>query len=284
MTSVLKTVPAARRGPMTPVMYRVTDRVQEVASTATLTLHPIGEAIDAPLPGQFTMLWAFGIGEAPISLARIGTDGALVHTIRAVGAVTNALCALEVGDEVGVRGPFGSSWPIAGSEGDDVMVVAGGLGLSPVRPIIDQVLADRDRFRACTLFVGARDPRALIYKAELEALADDPRLTVEIIVDTADSEWTGEVGLITTLIANATIDASRTHVFLCGPEPMMRYGAMGAQDQGVVPEQIWLSLERNMHCAVVHCGHCQLGPLFLCKDGPIVSWPTVDALLRIADR
>ena len=270
--------------PMTPVMYLVTDRVEEVPDTVTLTLASKRERIATPLPGQFTMLWAFGIGEAPISLARIGDDGTLTHTIRAVGGVTNALCKLEVGDEVGVRGPFGSSWPIETAHGEDVLIVAGGLGISPVRPIIDHVLDNREKFRRCTVFVGAREPEALIYTEELARWSNDDRLDLEVIVDSAGDQWSGQVGLITKLIVNATLEAATTHTFLCGPEPMMHFGAIGTIDQGVPADQIWLSLERNMHCAVVQCGHCQLGPLFICREGPVVSWPTIHDLIRTPER
>ncbi len=275
---------ATDRGLMTPLIYRVAKRVEELSDTVTLTLTPRDEAITSPQPGQFTMLWAFGIGEAPISLARLEADGSLVHTIRAVGAVTKALCKLDVGDQLGVRGPYGSSWPIATAHGEDVLVVAGGLGISPVRPIIDHVLADRGRFGRCTLFVGARRPEALIYTDELARWQRDGRLDVEVIVDSADQEWTGAVGLITKLIANADIDATRTHAFLCGPEPMMRFGAIGVIDQGVPPDRIWVSLERNMHCAVVQCGHCQLGPFFICREGPVLCWPAVADLVRTPER
>lgn len=271
-------------GPMTPVMYEVTERIEELTDTVTITLQPKGRAIVAPLPGQFTMLWVFGVGEAPISLARLGPDGSLIHTIRAVGAVTRGLCQLEPGDEVGVRGPFGSSWPITNAQGEDVLIVAGGLGISPVRPIVDHVLANRDQFGRCTIFVGARSPAALIYTDELASWAGDDRIDVETIVDVADEQWGGHVGLITKLIANAHLDAPHTHVFLCGPEPMMHFGAEAVVDQGVPPSQIWVSLERNMHCAVVQCGHCQLGPMFVCREGPIVSWTTVADLIRIPER
>lgn len=271
---------------MTPSIYYVAERVEELDDTVTLTLVPTShdQAIATPTPGQFTMLWAFGIGEAPISLARIGADGALIHTIRNVGAVTAALCALQPGAQLGVRGPYGSSWPVESASGDDVLVVAGGLGISPVRPIIDQVLAARELYRRCTLFVGARRPDALLYQDELDRWVDDEAVDVQVIVDAADEQWQGNVGLITKLIANADLDAERTHVFLCGPEPMMHFGAVGAIDQGVPESQIWLSLERNMHCAVVQCGHCQLGPLFICREGPVVSWPTVADLIRIPER
>lgn len=270
--------------PMTPLVYTITDRVEDLSDTVTLTMMPNGDAIDAPLPGQFTMLWVFGVGEAPISLARIGDDGALIQTIRAVGSVTTAMTNLEVGAEVGVRGPFGSNWPIESANGADVLIVAGGLGLSPVRPLIDHVRAHRGDFAAATLFVGARTPDDLLYTDELTTWHDDPSLDVEIIVDSAGENWTSQVGLITKLIANATLDANQTHVFLCGPEPMMHFGALGVLDQGVPEDQVWLSLERNMHCGVVHCGHCQLGPLFICREGPVVAWPRVSDLITIPER
>jgi len=275
---------ASERGPMTPVMYRVRDRFDELADTVTFTLEPEAEMVGAAAPGQFMMLWAFGVGEVPISVASIGGDGTLVHTIRAVGAVTEALCALRPGDQIGVRGPYGSSWPVSAALGENVLVVAGGLGLAPVFPIIEQVLADRENFDQCTVLVGARNPDLLIYRARLDELAADNRIKVEVIVDAAGPSWTGQVGLITKLIANAQIAAERTHAFLCGPEPMMRFGAMGIEDLGVARDRIWLSLERNMHCAIMQCGHCQLGPLFICRDGPVVCWPAVDDLLKIPER
>ncbi|NNE75339.1 MAG: FAD/NAD(P)-binding protein [Acidimicrobiales bacterium] len=267
---------------MEPSMYRVTARDVESHDTVTLTLAPMADALPAPNPGQFFMLWAFGIGEAPISVAGVTADGSIVHTIRAVGAVTDALVALRPGDPVGMRGPYGTSWPVDAAAGADVLVVAGGLGLAPVRPVIDAIAADPSRFRSRRVLIGARTPGALLYPGA-SARWESQGVAVQRIVDRAGPDWTGPVGLITKLIEQSTL-SEHTHAFLCGPEPMMRFSAMALIDQGVPPEQIWVSLERNMHCAYGHCGHCQLGSLFVCRDGPIVSWAAAQAVVRIPQR
>ena len=229
------------------------------------------------------MLWAFGIGEAPISLA--GLDGdRLVHTIRAVGAVTRALCALQAGDEVGVRGPFGTGWDLAGAAGRDVLVMAGGLGLAPVRPIIDEILADRAAYGRAALLMGARSPDQLLYRETLEGWRGHFDIEVEVTVDSAPQSWRGDVGVVTTLIDRAPVTFADTRAFVCGPEVMMRFGAQALIDAGVAPAEISISLERNMHCAVGHCGHCQLGPYFVCKDGPVLPWPDAEPLMRIRER
>ncbi len=269
-------------GPMTPRMYEVESRREDLADTVTLTLAPTGEPIAPPEPGQFTMLWAFGIGEAPISLA--GSDGALLtHTIRRVGAVTRALCDAGPGDQIGVRGPYGVGWQLPAAAGTDVLIVAGGLGLAPLRPLVEQVAAQRDRFRQATLLIGARSPGDLLYLSEVDTWRRHA-IDVEITVDVASTDWTGHVGVVTFLIDKAAIDPSATTAFVCGPEVMMRFGAQAIADRGVLPSSIQLSLERNMHCAIGHCGHCQLGPAFVCKDGPVLQWSAAEPLMRIRAR
>ena len=273
----------ARLGPMTPVMYRVRWRRQDLEDTVTLALEPERHMIDAPTPGQFNMLWAFGVGEAPISLAG-EHDGLLVHTVRAVGAVTRALCASESGDQIGVRGPFGAGWPLDRAVGRDVLVVAGGLGLAPVRPIITHVLEQRADYGRVSLLVGARTPADLLYDDDLEKWAGQADVHLGVTVDAASPAWRGDVGVVTRLIDHAPISPHDTSVHLCGPEVMMRFAAQAVLDRGVAADDVWLSLERNMHCAVGHCGHCQLGPLFVCKDGPVLGWSRVEPLLRVRNR
>ena len=268
---------------MTPAMYRVASHRAEIEDTVTLVLEPLDEPIDAPEPGQFTMLWALGIGEVPISVA--GCDeGLLTHTIRGVGAVTNALCASRAGDLVGVRGPFGSAWDVAAGQGRDVLVVAGGLGIAPVRPIITDIVANRADFGAVTLLFGARSPELLLYPDEIAEWRSHFDLEVEVTVDSADPSWRGDVGVVTKLVDRARLDPARTTAFVCGPEVMMRFAATSVVDRGVDPARVWLSLERNMHCAIGHCGHCQLGPMFVCKDGPVVAWPAIEPLLAVRAR
>lgn len=269
---------------MVPLPYRVAARTQDTADTATLLLEPQAEGIPTPAPGQFNMLWAFGVGEAPISLAGVEPPGKFLHTIRTVGAVTAALCAADVGDVVGVRGPHGTGWQVARAQGRDVLVVAGGLGLAPVRPIITEVLENRAQYGRVTLLVGARTPADLLYGEELEAWSTRDDLEVGITVDSADRAWRGEVGVVTRLMERCELDGGRTVAFVCGPEVMMRFAAVAATDLGVSPERVFLSMERNMHCAIGHCGHCQLGPHFICKGGPVLSWPVLEPLMRVRSR
>ncbi|MCP3935437.1 MAG: Ni/Fe hydrogenase subunit gamma, partial [Actinomycetia bacterium] len=236
-------------------MHRVVSRRDEIEDTVTLQLEPVEAAVPPPAPGQFYMLWVFGIGEVPISVAGYD-DGTLVHTIRAVGSVTDALCASRVGDLVGVRGPYGSEWRLGSAKGRDVVVVAGGLGIAPIRPIVTEILANRADYGAVALLFGARSPELLLYPEEIAEWRGHFDLDVEVTVDTADPSWRGDVGMVTKLIGRARIDGDNTTAFVCGPEVMMRFAAEAITDRGVAPEQVWLSIERNMHCAIGHCGHC----------------------------
>ena len=270
-------------GPMTPLMHRVVSRREDLPDTVTLGLVAVDGAGPVPRSGQFNMLWAFGIGEAPISLAGF-EDGVLSHTIRRVGAVTEALWSSTVGDQVGVRGPFGVGWDLPRAAGRDILVVAGGLGIAPTRPIITELLANRTGFGRAVLLVGARSPEALLYRDELEAWKHRHDIEVEVTVDTASRSWRGDVGVVTRLIDRASLDPENTTAFICGPEVMMRFAARSVLDLGVPAGEVWLSLERNMHCAIGHCGHCQLGSFFLCKDGPVLSWPRAEPLLRVRER
>ncbi len=270
-------------GPMTPTMYRVVERREELDDTVTLALAPVEHRLADPVPGQFNMLWAFGVGEAPISVAG-SDDGSITHTIRRVGAVTTALCARGVGDLVGLRGPFGTPWDVSSAHGRDVLVIAGGLGIAPVRPIVTDVLANRDRFGAVALLFGARSPDQLLYAGEIAEWRSRFDLDVEVTVDTADRSWRGDVGTVTKLIDRVRVDPGRTTAFVCGPEVMMRFAAMAVVDRGVDSKRVRLSLERNMHCAIGHCGHCQLGPLFVCEDGPVVTWRELEPLMAVRAR
>jgi len=268
---------------MVPHMYRVLSRRQDLADTVTLALAPVDSQIATPTIGQFNMLWAFGIGEAPISLAGID-EHVVTHTIRGVGAVTNALCGASEGDQIGVRGPYGTGWDLGGATGRDVLVVAGGLGLAPVRPIVARLFARRSEYGRAALLIGARDPESLLYRDELEAWRSRLDIEVEVTVDSAQPSWRGDVGVVTKLIPRAPVDSANTRAFVCGPEVMMRFCAQALVDRGVPPAEVFVSLERNMHCAVGHCGHCQLGSSFVCKDGPVLSWVEAEPLLRIRER
>ena len=238
------------------------------------------QALTNPLPGQFEMLWAFGVGEVPISVSGPGEGGGeLVHTIRSVGAVTKALCGVEVGDVIGVRGPFGVGWNLDRATGHDLLIVAGGLGLAPLRPAMLEALANRHRFGRLVLLVGARNPGSLLFVSELEQWRGRFDIDVEVTVDVAPPSWRGDVGVVTKLLARAPVDYANTTAVVCGPEVMMRFVALGLADRGVPPGQILLSMERNMRCAIGHCGHCQLGPEIVCKDGPVFPWTRLEKMM-----
>ncbi len=280
------TTTASRRapvGPMVPARYRVAGRQPEAADAFTIDLLPIDEPIDEPEPGQFTMLYAFGVGEVPISVSGCPhrEGGVLRHTIRAVGATTRALCGLEAGSVVGVRGPFGTGWGVSAARGSDVLIVGGGIGLAPLRPVVRDVLADREQFGNVAVLIGARTPADLLFVAETEQWRSRPDAHVAVTVDAAPRGWEGNVGLVTMLLDRLPITTDRSTVFLCGPEVMIRVVARELVDAGTDAERILVSLERNMHCAIRQCGHCQLGPLFICADGPVVTWAAAEPLLEV---
>jgi anaerobic sulfite reductase subunit B len=262
-----------------PRPFRVRGRTQETHDTWTLELEPAasGERLE-PGPGQFTMLYAFGVGEVPISFS--GTPGGpLVHTVRLVGAVTEAICTADSGVQLGVRGPLGNRWPIAEAAGGDVVVVAGGIGLAPLRPVIYQALERREDYGEVALLYGSRTPADLLYVDELERWKGE--LAVDVTVDSAESGWAGKVGVVPKLIAGARFDAAATHAFVCGPEVMMRFAAEALLERGVAATRIHVSMERNMQCGVGHCGHCQLGPTMICRDGPVYTWAELEPLLAV---
>jgi len=271
---------------MLPRAFVVDTRVSETDDVVTLVLRPADGGM--PLrcdPGCFNMLYAFAIGEAPISMSGAhGADGAGVsHTIRDVGAVTRALCALDNGATVGVRGPFGSPWPLAQARGGDVLIVAGGIGLAPVRPLVLAVLRDRDAFGRVTVLYGARDPASLIFRRDLEAWTRRGDLDLQVTVDAADERWEGAVGVVPRLLAQARFDPVRTTAFVCGPEVMMRFTMQELMALGVPPQRAFLSLERNMVCAIGLCGHCQFGPEFVCADGPVFAYERIADALRVPE-
>jgi NAD(P)H-flavin reductase len=283
----MTTRPAAEppaRAELLPAPYRVAANRQETHDTWTLSIEPSGGALAPFSPGQFAMLYAFGIGEAPISVSGDLDDGAqLVHTVRAVGAVTKTICALEPGGYVGARGPFGTSWPIAEAEGRDIVVVAGGIGLAPLRPVIYHVLSNRERYRRLTVAYGGRGPAELLYMDELEHWRGRFDVDLDVAVDSAGPGWGGRVGVVTTLIPRADFDPANTTAFVCGPEVMMRFTAAALREAGLPAESIQLSMERSMKCAVGHCGHCQLREFFICKDGPVFRSDVIEPLMRVRE-
>jgi NAD(P)H-flavin reductase len=274
--------PAEALAPMVPRPFRVAARWPETRGVVTLALEPVDGPPLGFAPGQFTMLYAFGVGEVPISISG-RQDGQVLQTIREVGAVTRALCAAEPGEVLGARGPFGSDWALHAAQGRDVVVVAGGLGVAPLRPAIRGLVADRERYGRISVLVGARSPDDLLFLDELRALADDPGLHVATTVDHAEPAWEGPVGVVPELIPDAPFDPSTAIALVCGPEVMMRFTAEALLDRGVPAERILVSMERNMKCAIGHCGHCQFGPEFICRDGPIFPYERIRRLIAVRE-
>ena len=269
---------------MLPRRFRVTAARRETADTRTLDLVALdGDALEFT-PGQFTMLLAFGVGEVPISISGDpARPEVLQHTIRDVGSVSHALAAAPVGAVLGVRGAYGTGWEVERAHGGDVVVVAGGIGLAPLRPAILQVAAERERFGSVLLLYGARNPEEVLYAEEQRAWAHEHDLHVEVIVDAGSHGWRGRVGLVTQLVERAEFDAPDTLALVCGPEVMMRHAARALVERGVRPEQVRLSMERNMQCGVGLCGHCQLGELFCCLDGPVLGYDRLAPLMACAE-
>lgn len=265
-----------------PARYRVRGRQDETHDTVTLTLEPAGMPLENFSPGQFMMLYAFGIGEIPVSVSGPAGVAGLTHTIRAVGAVSRALCAAAPGQVVGVRGPFGTSWHESDAFGQDLLVIAGGIGLAPLRPAVVAALRECGRYRRVTVLIGARSPAELVFGAEYGQWRDNGA-AVEVTVDRADAAWRGHVSVVTQLIGPTGLDPQRTLALICGPEVMMRLTAQTLMAAGMRAGQIRLSIERNMQCGVGECGHCQLGPLLLCRDGPVVSYSTAAPLLSVRE-
>lgn len=276
--------PAAPAGELVPRPHRVVRRRRETEDTWTLELVPVdGEPLEVR-PGQFTMLYAFGVGEVPISVSGdVERNGALVQTIRAVGAVTAALCAARPGDVVGVRGPFGNAWPLELAAGGDLVIAGGGVGLAPVRGAIYHALSHRDDYGVVSVLVGARTPGEILFRNEVERWRARPDLYVGVTVDAADTSWEGRVGLITTLVPRMPFDPERTVAIVCGPDLMMKFTSLALVDQGIPPGRVFVSLERNMRCGVGLCGHCQLGPELICRDGCVYPWSEVGALLEVRE-
>jgi NAD(P)H-flavin reductase len=269
--------------PMLPKTFRVRRVRKETVDTFTIEIEAAnGEHAFRFGPGQFNMLYAFGVGEIAISICGDPEGKSLMHTTRVVGTVTKALGKLRSGDTLGVRGPFGSSWPVERVAEHDVVVVAGGIGLAPLRGALHFLLRNRKGTRRVVLLYGVRTPRDVLYRNDLERWKDRG-LQTYVTVDRAISSWLGHVGVVTSLIPRAPFDPVSAIALVCGPEIMMRYTVLELQKRGVSADRIFLSMERNMKCAIGLCGHCQFGPEFICKDGPIFRYDRIKKWLGIRE-
>jgi NAD(P)H-flavin reductase len=257
-------------GGLRPDIYRVEQVIPEARDTFTLALVAQDGDTMAFHPGQFNMLYAYGTGESAISISSDPdlAGSPILHTIREAGVVTGALKRLTIGDTVGVRGPFGTPWPMDDLAGKDLLFIAGGIGLAPLRPAIYQALNQPEKFGQVRVLIGARQPEDLLYMNEIAGWTAETVVTV----DRAEARWHGRVGVVTPYIRKLDIDPKNTAAMICGPEIMMRYAAMELLGIGMDAHDILITMERNMKCAVGFCGHCQLGPAFICKDGPVFRY------------
>jgi NAD(P)H-flavin reductase len=233
--------------------------------------------------GQFNMLYLPGIGESAISISSDPeARGVLWHTVRAAGNVTQALARKRTGDRIGLRGPFGSSWPMQEARGQDVVIACGGIGLAPLRPAICFILRHRADYGRVMLLYGARTPDDLLYSDEYKAWREGG-IEVEVTVDIGDGDWRGNIGVVPVLFYRLRLHPGRTRVLTCGPEVMIHFVIFEALARRIPPAHIHLSMERNMSCAVALCGHCQFGPVFVCKDGPVFTYEQVRPYLHVEE-
>ena len=267
-----------------PSVARVRRRRHEGPQTWTLEIEAENGELPQFAPGQFNMLTAFGIGEAAISMSgdpRL--RGTLVHTVRAVGPVSIALASLRSGDTLGLRGPFGAGWPMQQAQQRDVVFVAGGLGLAPLRPAIYHLLAERQRYGRVAILYGSRSPGDILFLRDLQHWRSGLDMDVKVTVDHAADDWRGNVGVVTSFVPRTTFDPANTVAMVCGPELMMTFAVSALQDAGVSDDTIYISMERSMKCAVGLCGHCQFGTTLVCRDGPVLPFSRVRHMLKVRE-
>ena len=274
-------VSATMAATMAPAMGTVEASVRELYDTVTISL-AMPDSLPMPRAGQFAMLWVPGVGEIPISYSGIGPGRRVEHTVRALGATSTALCERSPGDRVGVRGPFGTGWRLDDLDGTDLLIIAGGLGLAPLRPVVEAAAAGTLAARSVQLLVGARSPDLVLFADQVDERWH--MLRPRITVDRADLAWSGPVGPLDLGLADHIARPTQIAALVCGPEIMMQVLSRQLELVGVPRARIQVSLERNMQCGTGHCGHCQLGPLFTCVDGPVVDWETAAPLLAVRER
>jgi len=259
------------RSKLTPTPAEIINIVPETPDTKTFYFKPKAE-LEKPKPGQFTEIYIPGVGEAPVSVSGMESDGVIIQTVRSIGTLTEYLFKLGRGDLIGLRGPYGKGWPIEKLKDKDVLIVGGGIGLAPLRPVIREIERNRRDYGRLSMLYGARNPSLLLYRYEFDEYRKIPNSELLLTVDRADETWTGNVGVVTQLIPKASVDPRNAVALVCGPEIMMRFTVKALEKQGFKGNQIYLSLERRMKCGVGLCGHCQVGPYFVCRNGPVFPY------------
>jgi sulfhydrogenase subunit gamma (sulfur reductase) len=276
MTPVSRTIVQESANPYLIQPATIVEKIREAEGIDTYRLRFVDEQVRRSYrfaPGQFNMVYLFGVGEVAISIVSDPEEPeSLDHTIRAVGRVTKAIAQLHPGDELGIRGPFGHGWPLEAIRGKDIVIVTGGLGCAPVVGAIDYVFRRRSQYGAVKILHGVKTPHDLLFRERFDAWRRQPDTQVLLTSDQPDKRWHYHVGVVTELFEQVAVDPARTVVLMCGPEIMMRLGAPILIERGVPATAIYVSLERHMDCGIGLCGHCQMGPYFLCKDGPVMSY------------
>lgn len=271
--------------PYLPQEAEVVERIQQTKTVFTLRLRFTDPAVAAAYrfqPGQFNMVYLYGVGEVPISIVSDPEDDHLLdHTIRVVGRVSAGLAKLAEGDRLGIRGPYGRGWPLMEAEARDLVIVTGGLGCAPVVSVINYVMRRRERFGRLNILQGVKHSDDLIYRDYFERWAQAPDTRVFLAADQGGSLWPWHVGHVTDLFDRLAFDPSRALAMMCGPEGMMRIAAQGLCKQGMDEDRLYLSMERNMQCALGHCGHCQFGGKFVCKNGPVFAYREIKDLFGV---
>ncbi len=286
MTAMLTTTADPATHPWMSQLATIGEANAEVAGIVTYRVDisdPVAAQTYRFLPGQFNMLYLPGIGEAAISISSdAGQPTRLLHTVRAAGSVTSALARKGVGDQILIRGPYGSAWPMDKIKGLDVVLACGGVGLAPLRPAIYHIMRHRGDYGRVFLLYGARTPGDMLYESEYAAWRDKD-ITVETTVDIGDGQWRGNIGVVPVLFYRMRLNAAKTCVLTCGPEIMIRFVVFESLARKISPDRIILSMERNMNCAIGHCGHCQIGPMFVCKDGPVFTYRQIEPFMHVED-
>ncbi len=293
-TIATPTLPGARgspargtaNGPMQLHPARIVDVKEEAYAIATYSLVFEDKVMQERYrfrPGQFNMIYLPAIGEAPISVSSDPDQQLnLGHTIRFAGNVTRAISRLRVGDIVGVRGPYGTAWPLKRLVGQDLCIVTGGIGLAPLRPVLYDIIHHRGDYGRVFLLYGARTPSDMLYTDEFSTWEQND-IQIRLTVDRADEKWRGQVGVVPMMFYQLRLDPKKTSVLTCGPEIMIHFVIYEALARRVPKEHIYVSMERNMKCGVGFCGHCQFGPTFVCREGPVFSYAAIEPFFGVED-